>query len=347
MRFPAGGSIRCAGAGLAAIALAVALSACSRGNPTPTVAATQPPADSPSASPSPSPPPAMVGVTTGGALVTLSPSTGAVLKTLVPSGVIGDEVSVAPGGLVYFAVKNGCSSNIEEMPVTGGNVAVIVAGSLPAVSPDGTKLAYANQPSLTAGCVPNSPNLAALYHVAIRNLSRAATLSLPDLPAGQDGGLPRPISHLSWSADNQHLAVSVTQTQDNEGWSLTLLDTAQAQFYLGGVGVVTVPPTGSPSAQQSYLSEGVYMPDGNLFVSRACCAGFPVNNTSRLMWEVDTSGALVHQVAVGFANLAHTSLSVSSDGKWLLYLAGHDLYVSQGGATPTKLRSGLIAAAWG
>ena len=70
------------------------------------------------------------------------------------------------------------------------------------------------------------------------------------------------------------------------------------------------------------------MPDGNLFVSRACCGGVPVQNTSRLMWEVSTAGALVHQVAIGFASLDHTSLAVSPDGGWLLYLAGHDLYVS-------------------
>jgi hypothetical protein len=55
---------------------------------------------------------------------------------------------------------------------------------------------------------------------------------------------------------------------------------------------------------------------------------------------------LVHQVAIGFANLDHTSLDVSSDGQWLLYLAGNDLYVSAGGATPKELTGGLIAAAW-
>jgi hypothetical protein len=64
------------------------------------------------------------------------------------------------------------------------------------------------------------------------------------------------------------------------------------------------------------------------------------------MWEVTTSGVLVHQVAIGFANLVHGSLDVSSDGQWLLYLASNDLYVSQGGATPRELTTGLIAAAW-
>jgi hypothetical protein len=89
------------------------------------------------------------------------------------------------------------------------------------------------------------------------------------------------------------------------------------------------------------------MPSGDLFVSRACCGGDPAVNSSRLMWEVTTSGALLHQVAIGYPNLDHTSLDVSTDGRWLLYLAGNDLCVSQGGATPKELTTGLIAAAWG
>ena len=299
------------------------------------------------ASPSAAAPPAMVGVTTAGALVTLNPSTGVVAQTLVPSGVIGDEVSVSASGLVFFAVQNGCSTTIEEVPVTGGSVATIAPGSVPAVSPDGTKLAYASQPSLTAGCVPNTTDLTALYQVKIRTLSSGATVSLAANPTSEDNGLPVPISHLSWSADNQHLAVSIASAEDNEGWDVTLVDTAQAQYFRAGAGVVSVPVTGSPTPQQSYLREGVYMPNGDLFVSRACCAGIPPQNTSRLMWEVTTSGVLVHQVAIGYPNLDHTSLDVSSDGQWLLYLAGNDLYVSQGGATPKELTTGLIAAAWG
>ncbi len=64
------------------------------------------------------------------------------------------------------------------------------------------------------------------------------------------------------------------------------------------------------------------------------------------MWEVDLSGTLVHQVALGYANLEHTSLDVAASGRWLLYLAGTDLYVSHDGRTPTELTTGLIAAAW-
>lgn len=48
-------------------------------------------------------PPAMAGVTTRGALVVLSSVTGEPVRTLVPNGVLGDEISVSPDHqLIYF-----------------------------------------------------------------------------------------------------------------------------------------------------------------------------------------------------------------------------------------------------
>jgi hypothetical protein len=336
-------------AALSAVVVALVLCGCADHGKAGSTGPLAHPTGSPTAASSPAAgtPPAIVAVTTGGALVTLNSSTGVVEQTLVASGVVGDEVSVTPSGLVFFAVQNGCTAAIEDVPISGGSVAEITAGSDPAVSPDGTKLAYASQPSLTVGCVPAVTDLTPLYQVNIRTLSSGTTVSLAPVPAAQDSGLPEPISHLSWAADDQHLAVSIGQVEDNEGWDVTLVNTAQAQYYLTGAGVVSVPVTGNPTPRQSYLYEGVYMPNGDLFVSRACCAGIPPQNTSQLLWEVNTAGVLVHQVAIGFANLVHGSLDVSSDGQWLLYLAGNDLYVSQGGATPKELTTGLIAAAWG
>ncbi len=337
---------------LGALAAATALSACGHNtnpSPAPTVTVTQGASSSASSSASAAAatPPAMVGVTKAGALVTLNPATGTVLQTLVSRHVLGDEVSVSSTGMVYFAVKHGCADEIEAIPVAGGSVIEIAPGILPAVSPNGAKLAYAEEPSLTPGCVPAVSDLVTLYHLDIRTLSSGATVKLSMLAAGQDSGLPEPISHVSWAPDNDHLAVSISAAEDNEGWNLNIVDTALAQYYLAGTGVTSMPVTGSPSARLSYLREGAYMPNGDLFVSRACCAGIPVRNTSRLMWEVSTAGSLVHQVAVGYVSLDHTSLDVSSDGGWLLYLAGDSLYVSQGGATPRELTTGLIAAAWG
>ncbi|HWF82741.1 MAG TPA: hypothetical protein VN695_19365 [Streptosporangiaceae bacterium] len=292
--------------------------------------------------------PGIVAVTTAGALVRLDPSTGSATQTLVPSGVLGDEVSVSPdGATVYFAVSQGCKAAIESVPIGGGSPTVIGQGELPAISPDGSKLAFAIEPSLTQGCVPNTSNLAGLYKLVIRAVSSGAEQVLPLPPQVRRGGLPSPISHLSWAADSTRLAVSASAVADNEGWNIWIVDTSVAKYYVQpGSGVTFVPVTGSPTPQRSYLREGIFLPDGNLFISRACCGGVPIHNTSRLMWVVDLSGNLVHQVAIGFANLDHYSLATDASGQWLLYLAGHDLYVSRGGNRPSLLGSGFIAATW-
>jgi DNA-binding beta-propeller fold protein YncE len=292
--------------------------------------------------------PAVVAVTKAGALVLLDSATGSVARTLVPDGVLGDEISVSPDGTtVYFAQAHGCSTDVESVPVTGGSPTVITSGSLPAVSPDGTKLAIFREPPVRMGCAQPGPNLMmSKYKVVVRTLSSGSQVTYPMLAAGKSSGLPFPVSHLSWAPDGIRLAVSILSPEDNEGWNLVIMNTATAQYYLSGPGDTYVPPTGHPSARKSYLREGVFMPNGDLFVSRACCAGVPVRNTSRLMWEVNTSGTLVHQVAIGFASLDHTSLDVNATGRWLLYLAGDILYVSHDGNTPRQLATGLIAAAW-
>jgi hypothetical protein len=291
-------------------------------------------------------PPAMAGVTARGALVLLSSATGAPVRTLVPNGVVGDEISVsADGQIIYFSKRHGCVDDVESVAASGGTPTLITTGSLPAISPDGSTLAFARQPALTRHCTTGSGDLSSQYSLVTRTLSSGVERVYPMLPAGQPGGLPAPISHLSWAANGTELAVSIAAIQDNEGWQIMLMDTAAAQNYLGGTGDTQVPVTG-PDRRRSFWREGVYLPDGNLFVSRACCAGVPVRNVSKLMWEITPAGVFKHRVAIGFPGLDHTSLAVNRSGKWLLYLAGTGLYVSEQGARPRQVGSGLIAAAW-
>jgi hypothetical protein len=339
----------------AAAVLVIALAGCGGGHasagPTTTVtAAAGPSSASASASASTAAtPPGLVAITAAGALVVLNPATGAPSATLVPSGVIGDEVSVSAGGTVYFTQEHGCTEQIESVGLAGGTPVVITAGSLPALSPDGTRLAFTTEPNLdNDACIPPpTTDITAPFKLVVRTLATGAEVSYPMTPKSQDSGLPAPISHLSWASDNDHLAVSISSIEDNEGWNLVLVNTAVARYYLsGGPGLSYVMPSGPPTPQQSYLREGIYLPDGNLFISRACCAGVPPRNTSRLMWVVNAAGTLVRQVAVGFPNLDHISLSANRDGSWLLYVAGGSLYVSKGGATPRQIATHLAAAAW-
>lgn len=294
--------------------------------------------------------PGIVAVTSAGALVTLDPANGSITSTLVSGGVLGDEISVSPdGSTVYFAAGQGCKPEIESVSVSGGTPATVTQGELPAISPDGTKLAFTREPPMTSGCTPSPANFAKSFKLVIRALSSGAEQVLPLPPGQQSGGLPSPISHLSWAPDNTNLAVSISQLQDNEGWAVNLVDTSVAKYYTPpgpDSGVLTVPVTGLPATQRSYLREGIYLPDGNLFISRACCAGVPVRNTSRLLWEVTTDGAFLRQVAIGYPNLDHDSLAADPSGHWLLYLAGGTLYVSENGNRPTSVTRGLIAATW-
>lgn len=299
--------------------------------------------------------PGIVAVTTGGAVVVLDSTTGLATRVLVPGGdAVGDSVAVSPS-TVYFSVKHGCADDIEAVPVSGGTPKVVATGVLPAISPDGTEMAFVREPAggmlnpISYGCATGTPVAGSQFKVVVLHLGTGQQQVYPAAPGVQDQ-LPFPVSHLSWAPDGKSLLVSVEPSQDNQGWGLSVLDLATAGYYLPaswrGSGSLGVPVTGLPDAARSYYEEGVYLSDGTLFVDRMCCAGVPVKKTSSLLQEVDASGNLVQQVTMGFLDRTHTSLAGSADGKWLLYLSAHDLFVSADGKTPFKLTGGLIAAAW-
>jgi len=51
-------------------------------------------------------------------------------------------------------------------------------------------------------------------------------------------------------------------------------------------------------------------------------------------------------VAIGLTSQDHTSLAADRGGQWLLYLSGHDLFLSDEGGKAFALTTGLIAAVW-
>lgn len=356
-----------------AVAGLLATAACTSSSTTPAAAGSRPgtPASGSGqgSTSSPGTQPGIIAVTTGGALVVLNPSTGAVTRTLVPSGlaispigpVDADEIAVSPdGGTVYFTDRANCTDNIESVPVSGGTPAIITTGELPAISPNGSELAFTRQDD--ADC-NGSQNWAQNYSVVIRTLSTGSQTVYPMEPDDAGQVLPDPIAHLSWAPGGGQLAVSITAFQDNLGYNLVLLSPGTAQFYSTGPGTASVSVTGSPDASDSYYNEAVYLPDGNLFVNRDCCMGVPDHPPAdtNLMQEISSSGSLVRTVAIGIQQDDHTSLNVDPTGNSLLYVAGTfgfydpdgttpppggSLYVSHGGARPTQLATGILAAAW-
>lgn len=289
-----------------------------------------------------SPPSTLVAVTTGGELEQLDPSTGAPLRTLA-SGATGDETAVSPdGSKVYFETAVGCMHEIEEVPISGGTPQVVASGSDPAMSPDGTRLAYARQPFTNGGTCQGQLYAPAFYELVVRQISTGSETTYPISPQLENGP-PRPIDHLSWSSDGQELAVSIGASQGNTGWQISVVHPATDEYYFGGSGV---PVTGTGSSG-AYYREGVFMRNGDLFVDRVCCEGSSAAPVSNLLLEVDpSSGAVVRQVALGILTNDHTSLQSDRSGHWLLYISGAELFVSENSQRPGPLVTGLSAAAW-
>ncbi len=300
--------------------------------------------------------PGIVAVTDKGALVVLNPVTGEATRILVASGVAGGALAVSPdGSTVYFAVKLGCQDEIESVPVTGGQPVEITAGVLPAVSADGKKLAFAREPfsggpanlDLLPGCTQPTPT-SSEFTVVVRDLASGHETGYP-APPGIPAALPVAISRLSWAPGGEKLLVSAGPAQDNEGWDLAVMNLATARYYLpsaGSAGTSSVLVPAGPDAARTYYREGVFAPDGNLFVNVVCCSGVPVHQTSTLLRDIGPAGQLITQVAIGFADRDHTSLDVAPSGGWLLYLSGSDLLLAPAGKAAFILTSGLIAAAW-
>lgn len=293
--------------------------------------------------------PQIVAVTTGGAVQLVNSATGTGTALTPNQDAIGDEVSVSPDGkTVYFAIRKGCADDIESVPIGGGTPSTVAVGVLPAVSPDGKELAFVRE-SYSGGptetdytCIPVEQTKKS--EVVVRNL---ATGSEQDYPPSPDAPA-WPISHVSWSPDGQSLLVSAGPATGTQSWGLLAVNLASAQFYVPGSGTAAGVSFVSSASGNSYYREGVYLPDGNLFVNQLCCTsptGSSGKVTSTLLQEVSPSGTVVSQVAIGDLGRDHTSLAATQG--WLLYLSGSQLLVSDGGAKPSVLGNGsFIAATW-
>jgi hypothetical protein len=291
----------------------------------------------------PARPSTLVAVTTGGALVLLNPANGQITSTLRDSGVVGDSLAVSPDGTsVFYEVGDGCQHQVWRVGTDGSGAELVAAdGSKPALSPDGTELAYATQ---YFDCFPDG-TLTAGYHVVVTDLGNGAERRFPMPPEAAASGLPAPITHLSWSPDATSIAVSISASESNEGWRLAVMDPRADSYYLQDDGSTETPLPGVDPA--TFYYEGVYLPNDNLFVVRQCCSGYPLEtNTVELLEISPASGETVHQIATGFTDRTHTSLDADATGRWLLYLSGEDVQVSLDGARPTTLASGFQAAAW-
>jgi hypothetical protein len=290
--------------------------------------------------------PGIVAVTTTGQVDVLNPQTG--LATTMLTGnqdAVGDELAVAPNGTVYYAVhpKNSCTDEIESVSLHGGTPSTVATGVLPAISPSGTDLAFVRE---QLGSVPAQCGADSAIAVVILNLATRAQTTYAAPPG--ENGLIAPISHLSWSPSGEQLLISSGPVQDNEGWNLNRMNITTATYYLPDNAQNSAKRDVTAATAQSagsYFEEGVYLPDGNLFVDRVCCAGTPAKITSNVLEKVNGSGTEISQVALGYLPRRHGSLDAVPG--WLLYLSGTELFiVADGHAAKPLSNFGFTAAAW-
>lgn len=237
----------------------------------------------------------------------------------------------------------GASTRSTRSRSAGGPATEVGSGSVPTVSPNGTELAYMRQPVLSSPDCRNADLAPSAFTLVILRLATGSETTLPLAPQVAADGLPYAVDHLSWSWNSQELAVSVVAPEDNEGWRLVVVHPGRDHYYFSGQGV---PVTGGDPTD-SYYREGVFLPDGDLFVDRVCCAGIPVNVTSDALLDViPATGSIAGHLGTDTDAQDHSSLSTDPSGRWLLYLSGDDLVDSDDGAAPTVLATGVVAAGW-
>jgi hypothetical protein len=132
----------------------------------------------------------------------LSSRTGRLIRTLATNVGLyrgGLTLAVSPAGVVYFPDVRGADEWVFSVPLAGGPVTPLAAGSNPALSPDGRLLAYV--PWTDPLCSPSSKPCAGKPEaIVVRDLSAGTQKTwafTSPLPA---------ITNLSWSPDGRYLA---------------------------------------------------------------------------------------------------------------------------------------------
>jgi hypothetical protein len=201
----------------------------------------------------PGTPAEIVGWTSNHNVVAISTATGDVVRTLATDVSIFapglPNVSVAPGGTVFFesAAPSTSTTGVDtgdqifSVPITGGPVRDIAAGSDPQVSPNGRFLAFISADPV--GEAGEAPYLVPPVGVDIAALSPEGTVdqvrTLPPGPAQLNQGA----SDLSWSRDSKDLAFDLLNpsTDTTTSWTIPVAPNdslaAARQITLRGTGL--------------------------------------------------------------------------------------------------------------
>jgi hypothetical protein len=173
----------------------------------------------------------IVAWTSASNVVVVSTATGHVLRTLATQVSILapgiPNVSVGPDGTVFFESatpslvnQGGSGDEMFSVPIAGGPVRDLGAGSDPQVSPDGKFLAFIGPDG--AGSAGEAPYLVPPVGIDIATLSSGSIGSVRMLEPGPVQ-LNQGVSDLSWSSDSQRLSFNLLNTTKDvtTAWTLT------------------------------------------------------------------------------------------------------------------------------
>ncbi len=274
-------------------------------------------------------PKVLVGAATSGRLVTIDPVSGKTTKLLtkVDDGALLGGVSLTPDSTrVLFDVKldGECSSEIRSVMTAGGTVSKVADGSLPAISPDGKKLAFVRNPTCGAPTV------------VVMNLDTRTELVIANSKDFTS------VAGLTWAPDGTRI-VADFQYPNTDGNALVVLDPTKLNS-LASAKTVDVRSDARPGTVYEYPA---FVNNNELFVSERCCTSKGSGNaeTSRML-TVDLDGKVGTVLASGYLTKTHTSMTVDKTGSHFLYLSGQDLMVSDKGDRPAPLAHGLVGATW-
>jgi hypothetical protein len=298
--------------------------------------------------PSPNGPrPTEMAAISGGTVVMLDGRDGHTLRTLATHAEAAtggfpylQGVSLSPDRRdVFYSLVGDCAdATIYRVPADGKAASEkMLTGVSPAVSPDGSKLAYAvATPGMDSGGIEERH---CQNSVVVRDLSTGAerTWRYPDTPdyataLYQDAV----ISEIDWAPDSTRLAYTLSY----EGDSVSILDT-EANTDLGQTVELVIPSGGGNSSHPAWQATTGLL---GVFNTRfECCFDDNYTGPPRALL-VDVERRLPTPLLP--AGRRVTALDFDASGAHLLFVDSGRLYRRSGTQAPAGLVTGITAADW-
>jgi hypothetical protein len=267
-----------------------------------------------------------------GTLALLSPTTGAVERTVPlspPSSLPLQQVaalSVTGNGRTVYVQRDeqrgsGEQSIIERVALSGGSPIFVADGSDPAVSPDGAELAYL--PPVPINTWPRT--------VAVLDMRTGATrtweMPYPPgtgpvrTPKGVNPAAELPeVSALSWAPDSVHLAVTVVASAFHYRIGIELVDTSRLPGS-ENPRLLAASPTGQGPLQWAY---GMYRGNTGQLVVVATCARAVCGPGDTALLDVDPRTGHATKIGTLAGEPGANTVAFDRAGTALVYVAAID-----------------------